>query len=152
MDLLKIWLSLTCILFSIRAASFEKKENLSFSTKSIKVQAVRLKVAVADSPEKRAQGLMFVENWDAYQGMIFVFEESKQRSFWMRNTLLPLSLGFYDADKKLSEIQKLNPAKSLAQTVVDQAKSHKPARYVLEVPQGWFEKNKIQIGSGLEGL
>lgn len=152
MGLLRVCLSLVFIGLPFKSFSIEEKSKTVFLTKSIVVQDVVLKVALADSPEKRRRGLMFVENWKAYQGMIFVFDKSKVRSFWMRNTLLPLSLGFYDAKKQLIETRKLNPAKSLAQQNVDQVKSNVPARYVLEVPQGWFKKNKIRLGSKIQGL
>lgn len=142
MALLKIWFSL-----AVYAAG-----PLQFTTKKINVQNLSIKVAVADTVEKRRQGLMFVGNWDAYQGMVFIFSSSRTRTFWMKNTLLPLSLGFYDKNKKLFEIKKLSPAKSLAQKTVERVQSSKPARYVLEVPQRWFEKNKVQIGSSLEGI
>ncbi len=95
---------------------------------------------------------MFVSKWDKYQGMIFIFDNDQKRSFWMRNTLLPLSLGFYDGKKKLLEIKDLSPAKSLAQKEVESVQSSEKARYVLEVPQGWFKKNKVEIGSGFKGL
>ncbi len=152
MDSLKIWLSLILIALPVSSFSTEQHSQIKFRTKSIVVQNIRIKVAVADSPKKRERGLMFVENWNAYQGMIFVFEKSQVRSFWMRNTLLPLSLGFYDSRKRLIEVRKLNPAKSLAQRTVDQVKSSRPAQYVLEVSQGWFKKNKIKVGSKLQGI
>ncbi len=145
MVLLKILCS-----FSMLFAAVDKK--ISFKTKKIIVQDVSIKVAVADTVGKRAQGLMFVNNWDEYEGMLFVFKNSRVRYFWMKNTLLPLSLGFYGSNKKLFEIKKMNPAESLGQENVDRVYSLKAAKYVLEVPQGWFKKHKITIGSSFKGI
>ncbi|MGH1469458.1 MAG: DUF192 domain-containing protein [Bdellovibrionales bacterium] len=147
MGLLKTWLSLL-VFFSTQALAGE----IEFRTKQITVKNIPLKVAVADNTAKRSRGLMFVSKWDKYQGMIFIFDNDQKRSFWMRNTLLPLSLGFYDGKKKLLEIKDLSPAKSLAQKEVESVQSSEKARYVLEVPQGWFKKNKVEIGSGFKGL
>ncbi len=146
MGLLKIWLSCSIFVFSASA------EEIKFQTKQIVVQGVPLKVAIADDTAKRTRGMMFVSKWDKYQGMLFLFEDDQIRSFWMRNTLLPLSLGFYDSEKKLIEVKDLNPAKSLAQKVVESARSSKKARYVLEVPQGWFKKNEVLVGSSFKGI
>lgn len=111
-----------------------------------------LKVAIADDSFKRSRGMMFVDSWKKYQGMIFIFDKAQIRSFWMRNTILPLSLGFYDANKKLIETVVLNPPISLAQVTVDKAVSSEPAKYVLEVPQGWFKKHGVTKGSVLKGI
>lgn len=124
----------------------------TFQTRKIKVGHIALKVAIADTTAKRTQGLMFVENWDKYSGMLFLFPSSRKRVFWMKNTFLNLSLGYFDENKRLFEITDLHPPKSLAQTKVERARSGKPAKYVLEVPMGWFDKNKVQIGATLEGI
>ena len=107
-------------------------------------------MAVADDGLKRQHGLMHRSSWGDIQGMLFIFDNEAPRSFWMKNTLLPLSLGFFGEDFKLQEIQDLNPPKSLLQKHVDRAFSKNPARYVLEVPQGWYKRNSIKPGAKLK--
>ena len=71
-------------------------------------------------------------------GMMFVFETPKTYCFWMKNTLIPLSVGFIDAQGKLVQINDMQP-KSLQHHCAKQ-----PILYALEVNQGWFEHNNVK--------
>ena len=73
-------------------------------------------------------------------GMLFVFENEQILSFWMKDTPHPLSIAFIDSRGKIRNIYDMKPF-SLASI-----QSTVSCRYALEVPQGWFEKNKIQTG------
>ena len=57
-----------------------------------------LTVAVADDAPMRRQGLMFVEDLGDLDGMLFVFEEERSGGFWMKNTLIPLDIAFFDSE------------------------------------------------------
>ena len=72
-------------------------------------------------------------------GMMFVFEEPKTYCFWMKNTLIPLSVGFIDAQGRLVQIAHMQP-KSLQHHCAKQ-----PVLYALEVNQGWFERNDVKL-------
>jgi uncharacterized membrane protein (UPF0127 family) len=57
----------------------------------------RFQVTIADTPQTRARGLMFVEEMPQREGMLFVFEDERTRTFWMRNTLISLDILYFDA-------------------------------------------------------
>jgi uncharacterized protein len=68
-----------------------------FARATIVVGGVSLDVAIADTKDKRAQGLMFVTDMGEVDGMLFVFDDPAVRNFWMRNTRLPLDITYFDA-------------------------------------------------------
>ncbi len=115
---------------------------------NIKVGSQSLKVEVADSAEESARGLMERKSLGADEGMLFVFDGEEVRTFWMKNTYIPLSIGFFDSKKKLVDIQDMVPVKSAVE-IPSTYQSTKPAKYALEVNQGWFKKHKVALGSRL---
>lgn len=135
------------LLFSFLAIFSMGQDDIPFSKEKIELGGKILIVDVADSPEKWERGLMFRKNLGENQGMLFIFPDSKPRTFWMKNTLIPLSIGFFDENRILREKINLNPPKSALQKEIPSYDSRLPARYVLEVNQGWFEKNQVQLGS-----
>lgn len=118
----------------------------------IKVGSHHLAVELAKTETERQQGLMNRFKWGKTQGMLFVFSDSQRRRFWMKNTFLDLSLGFFNKDKKLVEMHDLRPVRSISQVKIDSVVSREEAKYVLEVPKGWFDKYKIGLGTYLEVL
>lgn len=107
-------------------------------------EAVEIEVETADDDAERAQGLMFRESLGENCGMIFVFDEEEPLSFWMRNTLVPLSIAYIDADGGIVSIHDMEP---LDETSVP---SESPAQYALEVNQGFFEENSVEAGDEVE--
>jgi uncharacterized membrane protein (UPF0127 family) len=81
---------------------------------------------------------------DEDAGMLFVFPQEQPRSFWMRNTLIPLSIAYIDSDGRIVDIKDMQP---LDETPVPSAE---PAQYALEVNQGFFEARGIEVGNTLE--
>ncbi len=96
-----------------------------------------LQAEVVSTFATRAQGLMYREELAADQGMLFVFADDQMRNFWMRNTRIPLSIAYLDADQRIINILDMEPFdESLYPSAA-------PARYALEVNQGWFEARGI---------
>jgi len=100
---------------------------------------------VAASPDQRATGLMHRQEMPQHEGMLFVFEQPSQQCFWMKNTLLPLSIAFVADDGTIVNIDEMAPQ------TLDSHCSTKPVRYVLEMNKGWFAKKGIKAGAKLTG-
>jgi uncharacterized membrane protein (UPF0127 family) len=96
---------------------------------------------VARTPEERERGLMFRETLAKGEGMLFVFPDTQYRSFWMKDTFIPLDIAYLDADLKIVDILPMEP-----QTTEPQA-STRPAMFALEVPRGWFAEEGIAVGA-----
>lgn len=101
---------------------------------------IALDVEIADEPSEQARGLMFRESLDSDAGMLFVFPDERRRTFWMRDTSIPLSIAYIGADGTIIDIQDLQP---LDETPVP---SSGPAKYALEVNQGFFDERGIAVG------
>lgn len=99
----------------------------------------QLRLEWADVYQEREKGLMRRSHLPENSGMMFVFEEPKTYCFWMKNTLIPLSVGFIDAQGRLVQIAHMQP-KSLQHHCAKQ-----PVLYALEVNQGWFERNNVKL-------
>jgi uncharacterized membrane protein (UPF0127 family) len=102
--------------------------------------AVKINVEIAKTDEERSQGLMFRKKLPDGEGMLFVFERDQQLSFWMKNTLIPLSIAFIASDGRITEIKDMQPLNE------NTVKSSRSVRYALETPQGWFSRAGIQPG------
>ena len=101
---------------------------------------------IASTPQSRMIGLMMRERLAPNHGMVFVFEDKSQHCFWMRNTLIPLSIAFIDDDGTVVSIADMAP-KSEASTC-----PQRPVRYALEMDQGWFAKRGVTAGTKISGL
>lgn len=97
-------------------------------------------VEVADTPQARARGLMFRENLPADQGMLFVFDDSAPRAFYMKNTSIPLSIAYIDERLVVREIYDMEPFS------LETVPSRGGVRYALEVNQGAFAAWGVTVG------
>jgi uncharacterized protein len=106
-----------------------------------------ISVEIAADDEKRAQGLMFRDRLGPNAGMLFMFLQDEEHSFWMKNTLIPLDLVWIDADQKVVHVKyNVPPCK------VEDCPSYPPgvmSRYVLEVAGGVAEAHGIKSGDQL---
>jgi uncharacterized membrane protein (UPF0127 family) len=98
---------------------------------------------IARSDAERETGLMFRESLADGEGMLFVFEKDQTLSFWMKDTLVPLSIAYISYNGRILEIHDMKP-RDLAPV-----RSSRSARYALEVPQGWFGRAGIKPGDTL---
>jgi uncharacterized membrane protein (UPF0127 family) len=111
--------------------------------------SIPVAVHVADTPALRARGLMEQDSLAAGTGMVFVYAEDTTGSFWMRDTLIPLSIAFADASGRIVGMYDMDPCEALPCPTYG---PDEPYRTALEVPQGWFAANDIDAGWRLTGV
>jgi uncharacterized membrane protein (UPF0127 family) len=121
-----------------------------FPTKTIKLGNKTLTVEVASTTKQQEQGLMMRTHLGDEDGMLFVFSNEETRFFWMKDTLIDLSIGYFNKDGKLIDVQEMKSGKGLADTALPTYASAQPAKYALEMNKGWFDKNKIKLGTKLK--
>lgn len=113
---------------------------------SLKAGDQSIQAEVASTEAQRSRGLMHRNSMPEQHGMLFVFEKPARYCFWMKNTLIPLSIAFLDADGTIVNLADMEP----------QSESHhcaaQPVGMALEMNQGWFEKHGMTVGKRIEGL
>jgi uncharacterized membrane protein (UPF0127 family) len=117
-----------------------------------KLPAIKLNAGIhvitaelASTPEQREIGLMFRPSMGANEGMLFVFDRAGQQCFWMKNTLIPLSVAFVADDGSIVNVEAMKPQ------TLDGHCSTRPVRFVLEMNDGWFARRGIKPGAKLRG-
>ncbi len=107
-----------------------------------------VQVELADTPEKRERGMMFRKELADGKGMLFLFDEEGEHSFWMKDTLIPLDMIFVDAAGRVTGIV------SRARPLTLEPRIGGPSRMVLEVPGGWAAEHGVRAGDRMrvEGL
>ena len=109
-------------------------------------ERVPVGVEIADTDVERQTGLMGRSALAEDAGMLFVFEGEQTLSFWMKDTLIPLSIAYIDAQGRIVDIQDMQPLDDTLPHYV----SAEPARYALEVNQGFFEERGVTVGDTVE--
>ena len=109
-------------------------------------EKVEVGVEIADSDSERARGLMHRTALAENRGMLFVFRSEERLSFWMKDTLIPLSIAFMNSEGRIVDIQDMKPLDDDPPSYV----SARPARYALEVNQGFFEEHGVEVGDRAE--
>lgn len=105
----------------------------AFGTAHIEVAGQEWLVAVADSPAERAQGLMGVTDLGPLEGMLFVMDGERRAAFWMKDTLIPLDIAFFDTDGRLVEVLTMVPCE---QDPCPTYQPDDPYLWALETPAG----------------
>ena len=124
--------------------SFSCKKSDVLQTQDLKINQWKITVEIADTREAQEKGLMGRDSLDEDKGMLFVYDRDSRKSFWMKNTKIPLSLAYIATDGTIREIYDMEP---LSTKIVDSKYS---VRYVLEVNQGAFGRHGIKIGDKVE--
>lgn len=106
-------------------------------------------VELADDNNSRAMGLMFRKEMADDAGMLFIFPDVYLRAFWMKNTLIPLDILYFDENRILVSISEKTPPCKNTTTRCPNYPSAKPAKYVLEINAGLSEKYGFKPGDEL---
>lgn len=122
---------------------FKKEAELYLikSTDTIK----KLDIEIADTQYERETGLMYRKSMKENQGMLFIYPEEAMRSFYMKNTYIPLDIIYYSKDSTVVSFQE--NAKPLDETALP---SEKPAQFILELNAGKVKKWNIEVGDKID--
>lgn len=110
---------------------------------SISIEKQNLCVELAISQREKSKGLMYRKDLSNTDGMLFIWKNEDKRCMWMKNTYIPLDLGFFREDLTLIEVRDLYPRS------LESVCSSEPAKYALELPKGWFTSHNIKNNSKL---
>ena len=113
---------------------------------ALAIQGHKLTAEVAATDSSRTTGLMHRRMMPENRGMLFVFAYAQPQSFWMMNTYLPLSIAYVDEQGVIVNITDMQPL------TTNPYPSAKPAKYALEMNQGWFARRGIKAGARVDGL
>jgi len=105
-----------------------------------------IQAELAITPATRALGLMRRKSMAQGSGMLFVFDEVAGHCMWMKNTLIPLSVAFIDSGGRIVNVEDMKPLDETSHC------ASRPARFALEMNQGWFKKRGIAPGTQIQGL
>jgi uncharacterized membrane protein (UPF0127 family) len=106
----------------------------------------RILAEVAATPERRGAGLMWRRSMAGHEGMLFVFPQADRHCMWMKNTFIPLSVAFLDAEGRIINIRDMPPQSE------NNHCADAPARFALEMNRGWFAEKGIASGAQVRGL
>lgn len=112
---------------------------------AIKIGDRTVQMQIAALPGEQQKGLMFRTTMGEDEGMIFVFAGPQQQGFWMRNTVLPLDIGYIDPTGELKEIYPMYPHDE--RPVASRSRN---IQFCLEMNQGWFARNGVKPGVMLD--
>jgi uncharacterized membrane protein (UPF0127 family) len=106
----------------------------------------RIEAEVAATPDSRETGLMRRPMMAQQRGMVFVFPQQRAHCMWMKNTLIPLSVAFLDAEGAILNIEDMQPQSEQSHCAAGRA------RFALEMNLGWFAAKGIKAGARIRGV
>jgi len=134
---------------TLETVADNQNQKVKFKKTFIKIKNIKISVELAETEEQLEYGLMFRDHLAKNQGMLFIFDQERQLSFWMKNTIIDLSIAYFDKNKKIVDIQEMKATSSL-DIQIPSYPSKSPALYALEMNARWFEKNHIKVGDVFE--
>ena len=140
------WILSGVLFFSVLAQAQETAQPPLPAIK-LGVEGKTITAELADDPQEQVIGLMFREKLAPDSGMLFILSPPRRAAFWMKNTILPLSVAYMNSAGVILEIHDLQP---LNEKPVPSAFPN--IAYALEMEQGWFAKNNVLPGVRLTGL
>lgn len=114
------------------------------TTLDIRVGHAAARVEIANTPQVRERGLMYRAKLEPDAGMLFVYPSPRRLSFWMKNTIIPLDIGYFDGDRYLIEVYSMKPQPEGKEEDLKTYTSTEPAQYALEMNPGWFAKHGLK--------
>jgi len=107
---------------------------------------VEVRVEIADGIFEQQRGLMHRTSLGEDRGMLFVYQREQPLSYWMKNTKIPLSIAYIDSKGRITDILDMKPLDDKPPHYV----SSEPAKYALEVNQGFFDERGVEVGDHAE--
>ena len=137
---------LTLLLLPAAAPAHPAEPNPTLRQVWLQAGIHRIRAEVAASPMERSSGLMLRTSLAPNSGMLFVFEAASVHCFWMKNTLIPLTIAFLDEEGSIVTLADMQPHDETSHCPV------RPVRFALEMEQGWFKAKGIRTGDRIGGL
>ena len=134
-------LSLVLVIASVKTIACP----LQLPTSTISIKGYTLTVEIASEPSARNCGLSNRFELPENHGMLFIYPNLRNRTFWMKDTYIPLSIAFLDESGRIINLQNMTPMQTEMRYY-----SSRPAKYALEVNRGWYEAHEIVIGDTVE--
>ena len=131
----------------VRCGGTDSQTNRPASTVTFDASGAVLYVAVADTAQEQQRGLMGVETLPADEGMAFVFDEPANSTFWMKDTLIPISIAFVDESSRVIGVRDMQPCEA------DPCPTYgidEPYVLAIEANLGWFDRAGIEGGDHAE--
>lgn len=156
----KIWISilkfkylflivLVFLIFNKSIETYESNTPITFKKTQIKIGNKEINVEIAQTELQLKRGLMNRTQLKEDEGMLFIFDKDQILNFWMKNTLIDLSIAYINSNYEVVDIQDMNVI-DLDEKSPVMYPSKSPAKYALEMNKGWFNRNNISIGDKVE--
>jgi len=135
---------LCTFLHSCKEQEIVAQQNTESSNYAIQIGEQTLQLELARTSKTRETGLMYRESLPRGEGMIFVFENPQPQRFWMKNTRIPLDIGYFSADGRLKEVHRGRPY-----DLSGMPSRAKDLQFVVELNEGEYKRMGITLGSRL---